>query len=74
MISAVTATGSVDYDIIHGSLDAAKFIDFCNKLLSTATTVRDLVGGSGWSGRGLGFFVASMTSAGRGRWCAGGVR
>jgi hypothetical protein len=34
MISAVTATGSVDYDIIHGSLDAAKFIDFCNKLLS----------------------------------------
>ena len=34
MISAVTATGSFKYDIIHGSLDAAKFIDFCDKLLS----------------------------------------
>ena len=34
MISAVTATGSFAYDIIHGSLDAAKFIDFCDKLLS----------------------------------------
>ena len=33
-ISAVTATGSFKYDIIHGSLDAAKFIDFCDKLLS----------------------------------------
>jgi transposase len=34
MISAVTATGSFKYDIIHGSLDTAKFIDFCDKLLS----------------------------------------
>jgi transposase len=34
MISAVTATGSFKYDIIHGSLDTAKFIEFCDKLLS----------------------------------------
>jgi len=34
MISAVTATGSFKYDIISGSLDTAKFIDFCDKLLS----------------------------------------
>lgn len=34
MISAVTATGSFKYDIISGTLDAGKFIDFCDKLLS----------------------------------------
>jgi transposase len=34
MISAVTATGSFKYDIISGALDAEKFIDFCDKLLT----------------------------------------
>ncbi|MDQ3762850.1 MAG: IS630 family transposase [Actinomycetota bacterium] len=34
MISAVTASGSFKDDIVHGSLDAEKFIDFCDKLLT----------------------------------------
>jgi len=34
MISAVTATGSFKYDIVAGTLDADKFIDFCDKLLT----------------------------------------
>jgi transposase len=34
MISAVTATGSFKYDIVTGTLDADKFIDFCDKLLT----------------------------------------
>lgn len=34
MISAVTATGSFKYDIVSGTLDAEKFIDFCGKLLA----------------------------------------
>lgn len=34
MISAVTASGSFKYDIVHGTLDAPKFIDFCGKLLA----------------------------------------
>ncbi|MCA1708972.1 MAG: transposase [Actinobacteria bacterium] len=34
MISAVTATGSFKYDIVSGTLDADKFIDFCDKLLT----------------------------------------
>jgi hypothetical protein len=42
--------------------------------LSTATTDCDLFGGSGWFGRGLGSFVASMTSAQCGRRRAGWVR
>ncbi len=34
MISAVTATGSFKYDIVSGTLDTEKFIDFCDKLLA----------------------------------------
>ncbi|HEX8933766.1 MAG TPA: IS630 family transposase [Pseudonocardiaceae bacterium] len=34
MISAVTASGSFKYDIVPGRLNAAKFIDFCDKLLA----------------------------------------
>jgi transposase len=34
MISAVTASGSFKYDIVPGALDAEKFIDFCDKLLT----------------------------------------
>jgi transposase len=34
MISAVTATGSFKYDIVPGTLNADKFIDFCDKLLT----------------------------------------
>jgi len=41
---------------------------------STATTDCDLVGGSGWCGLALGWFFASVTSAGCGRWCAGWAR
>jgi len=42
----------------------------CRRRVSTATTVRDLIVDSGWRGLVLGWFVASMTSAG----CAGWVR
>jgi transposase len=34
MISAVTASGSFKYDIVQGTLNAEKFIDFCDKLLA----------------------------------------
>lgn len=34
MISAVTATGSFVFDIVDGTLDADKFIGFCDKLLA----------------------------------------
>lgn len=45
MISAVTATGSFKYDIIAGTLDANKFIDFCGKLLAVhrSTAVKEYV-------------------------------
>lgn len=37
MISAVTAGGSFKYDIVTGTLNADKFIDFCGKLLADTT-------------------------------------